>query len=751
MLIARPARCPTPKRPVSPLSLAILAALASVSTDYTLAQQTPEIQEISVFGQGQTRQVQSLNAEQLAQFPAGTSPLKSIEKLPGVNFQSADPYGAYEWSTRIVVRGFNQNQMGFTLDGVPLGDMSYANHNGLHISRAIMSENMGRVSLSQGAGALATASTSNLGGPLDFTSADPEDSFGIMTNATVGSDAARRVFLRLDSGTLATGTRVFLSTATQDADKWKGAGEQNQDYVNLKLVQPIGQGTLTAFYSDSDRAENDYQDMSKDMIRRLGRDWDNYFPDYARAVAAARGTFTGAVNSLDDAYWNAAGLRKDDLSYVKLDLPVNDALALNATAYFHDNEGQGLWGTPYVPTPGGAPLTIRTTEYQIDRSGFISELSYEAGAHTLSAGLWLEDNDFEQARRFYGEPNAAFPTRDFLKFQRNPLRTQWEYAFNTQTTQLHVKDIWQATDALRLEFGFKSVNVDVKASTIVGDNKTGKIDTDEGFLPQVGFVYDLNADSEVFGAASKNVRALIGSATGTSPFSATQAGFNAIKDTIEPETATSFEMGYRFRMNDLEGVVTAYHVTFDDRLLAIQQGSAIIGAFNALANVGSVTSKGIETGIDWQVNDQINWYNSASYNLSTIDDDYLSGTTLVNTSGKTVVDSPEWMFNSELGYEVDKAFAKLHVKFTGEREYTFLNQGSVDSFTVMNLSAGYRFGEMGMLKDLTAQIDIANLLDEDYISTVGSGGFGNSDLAGTAMTLLPGAPRQLFLSLKAAF
>ena len=91
------------------------------------------------------------------------------------------------------------------------------------------------------------------------------------------------------------------------------------------------------------------------------------------------------------------------------------------------------------------------------------------------------------------------------------------------------------------------------------------------------------------------------------------------------------------------------------------------------------------------------------------------------------------------------------MKFTGEREYTFLNEGSVDSFSVVNLSAGYRFGEMGMFKELTAQLDVANLLDEDYISTVGSGGFGNSDLTGTAMTLLPGAPRQLFLSLKAAF
>ncbi len=742
---------PCRKRMTYSLTAAIIIAMGGLSSEAFAADAATEIQEISVFGQGQTRQVQSLSAAQLEQFAAGTSPLKSIEKLPGVNFQSADPYGSYEWSTRIVVRGFNQNQMGFTLDGVPLGDMSYANHNGLHISRAIMSENMGRVSLSQGAGALSTASTSNLGGTLEFASANPEDSFGIMTNASMGSDNAQRLFLRVDSGTLSTGTQFFVSAATQDTDKWKGAGQQQQEYVNLKLVQPIGAAVLSAYYSDSDRAENDYQDMSKNMISRLGRDWDNYYPDYARAVDAARGKFTGAVNNLDDAYWNGSGLRKDNLSYISLDLPLQDALTLKSTMYFHDNEGQGLWGTPYVPTPGGAPLTIRTTEYVIDRSGFVSELTYAMGSHTLSAGLWTEYNDFEQARRFYGEPSAAFPTRDFLKFQRNPLLTQWEYAFNTETTQIHVKDTWQATDALRLEFGFKSVNVDVSAKTIVGDNKTGKINTDEGFLPQVGFVFDLSDDSELFGAASKNVRALIGSATGTSPFSASQAGFNAIKDSIEPETATSFEMGWRFRMNDIEGVVTAYHTTFDDRLLAIQQGSAIIGAFNALANVGSVTSKGIETGIDWQLNDQFNWYNSASYNLSTINDDYVAGTTRVNTSGKTVVDSPEWMFNSEIGYEVDKTFAKLHMKFTGEREYTFLNEGSVDSFSVVNLSAGYRFGEMGMFKELTAQLDVANLLDEDYISTVGSGGFGNSDLTGTAMTLLPGAPRQLFLSLKAAF
>jgi outer membrane PBP1 activator LpoA protein len=45
----------------------------------------------------------------------------------------------------------------------------------------------------------------------------------------------------------------------------------------------------------------------------------------------------------------------------------------------------------------------------------------------------------------------------------------------------------------------------------------------------------------------------------------------------------------------------------------------------------------------------------------------------------------------------------------------------------------------------------ANVFDEDYISTVGSGGFSNSDPNGTGQTLLPGAPRQVFFTLKAAF
>ena len=86
---------------------------------------------------------------------------------------------------------------------------------------------------------------------------------------------------------------------------------------------------------------------------------------------------------------------------------------------------------------------------------------------------------------------------------------------------------------------------------------------------------------------------------------------------------------------------------------------------------------------------------------------------------------------------------------TLEAKWTFIQQGfSRFAGRSLQLDEAVYASELASNR---RNLGIANLLDENYISTVGSGGFGNSDLAGTAMTLLPGAPRQMFLSIKAAF
>ena len=146
-----------------------------------------------------------------------------------------------------------------------------------------------------------------------------------------------------------------------------------------------------------------------------------------------------------------------------------------------------------------------------------------------------------------------------------------------------------------------------------------------------------------------------------------------------------------------------------------------------------------------------NWsvYGSYSYTDSTIEDDVVDGNGNVTpTGGKTVVDTPENMLKGEIGYDNGSLFAKLGFDYIDERYFNYLNDRSVEDRTLVDLSIGYRLQELSFVKQLTVQANVSNLTDEDYISTVGSGGFGNS---GDRQTLLNGAPRQYFLTLDARF
>ncbi|EGQ61197.1 TonB-dependent receptor, partial [Acidithiobacillus sp. GGI-221] len=255
-----------------------------------------------------------------------------------------------------------------------MGDQSYSNNNGLSIGRAISQENISRVSVSEGASDTGTASTSNLGGSVQFFSVDPKNRFGVTLAETYGSANSSRTFLRLDTGDLGAHTKAFVSLLYSRADKWKGYGPQSEKQLNAKIVHFFGESKITAFVDLSRRDESDYADLSLDSQRRLGWNWDNYAPDFQRAANAAKGIFTGGVTSVDDAYYFARGLRNDELAYMNANLKLSAIARLDTTVYYHHNDGQGHWYTPYVPSPSGLPISIRTTEYGISRGGVISSL-----------------------------------------------------------------------------------------------------------------------------------------------------------------------------------------------------------------------------------------------------------------------------------------------------------------------------------------------------------------------------------------
>ena len=747
------------------LALCTSQALAETTADGGTAAQT--LDTISVIGQGQTRQVQRIGEVDKQVLPPGSSGQKILDRLPGVSVQSNDAFGANEESQSISLRGFDKTRLGYTLDGIPLGDNSYGNYNGLSIARAIIAENLGGAELSQGIGSLGVASTSNLGGAIQYFSQDPSTVFGGRASVTVGDDNQRRGYLRVDTGDL-NGFSAYVSGVHQDADMW-AAPHQNQTtrQFNAKAIWNVGDHRIGAFVATSRASQANYAYLSKSMLQRgLGYDWNIYAPDWDRAVAAAycapttfdaeRCAFSGGVNSIDDAYYQSRALRDDNLYALDADLWLADNLELKLLAYHHDNRGQGHWWAPGQPSYPGTdrelPISIRSTNYTIDRQGLTAALSWNVGIHELEAGLWFEHNDHNVERNFY-YIDGPFLDDTYLK---NPDRRLFDQDFDIRTRQFYVQDRMRFLDQrLTVDVGIKSPNTRMRATAKPGTEQvyaSGTLTAKESLLPQLGLGFKLNAKNELFASYAENIAAFVGGGSG-GPLQVSPESFAASAG-LEPEKSKTFEAGFRSFGSKYQASLAAYHVMFDNRLLSLNPCTSIeVGTrpecITRFINVGSVKSQGAELTFILKPTQGLQWYNALSWNKTTYEDDYLSGGAIVPVAGKITVDTPQRMASSELSWNRDGWFASLRGKYTGKRYYTYTNDQSVPGVTTFDAGGGYSFGPGMGLQNVKVSLNVTNLTNKRYAGQLSS--FAPTDPAGTRYSIHASAPRQIFMTVGAEF
>ena len=449
------------------------AAAAQTATQAAAAPDT--IDEIIVTGTNETRSEVAIPDVELQKILPGINALKAIQTLPGVMFQTADPWGNNEQNETLYIHGFSLQQLGYTMDGVPLGDQQYGNWNGLSTSRALISENISRVILSSGTGDLGTASTSNLGGTIETFSRDPAREAGGHVEQLLGSYEAKRSFVRLETGALGGNNYLSVSGLYHDARAWDFNGHQQDYQANAKFVHDGETGKLTLFFDYSDKIE-----PNEDSIVHGPADPNPpytrpfLYPDLTQALSylsAAGAPPASAGNNFRN--YHSAAQRTDYLGYAKYDAFLTPDMTWSNQLYIHHDSGRGIVAGPinqaglpglfsvYYPGQdlkalfGGTGYAVRTTEYTIDREGLLSTFKWTTGAHTIEAGGWFEYNEGIQYRRWYPFSEAKNNLTPY-DVPRNFNFTQYAGDGITRVAQFHVQDQWQVSPDLTLQAGFKS-------------------------------------------------------------------------------------------------------------------------------------------------------------------------------------------------------------------------------------------------------------------------------------------------------
>ncbi len=144
-------------------------------------------------GQDAATNTVAVTRDELLSAPSGISGLKMLESLPGFNVQTDGALGLYEFGNSVQVRAFDLSQMGFVLDGIPMGRSDA--FGGSPIFRYVDNENLGAVIASPGAGDVSKPSYASLGPIATYETVKPSEEMGGMAAISVGDYDLQRTFV----------------------------------------------------------------------------------------------------------------------------------------------------------------------------------------------------------------------------------------------------------------------------------------------------------------------------------------------------------------------------------------------------------------------------------------------------------------------------------------------------------------------------------------------------------------------------
>lgn len=703
----------------------------------------------------------SITREALLSAPAGISGLKMLESLPGFNVQANDALGLYEFGNSVFVRAFNFQQIGFLLDGIPMGRSDQ--FGGSPIFRYVDNENLARVTASQGAGDVSLPTYASLGPIVQYFSLDPAAEAGATFAQTFGSDDLSRNLIRIESGEYH-GLSGYVSRSKIDSDLWRSPGTIDREHIEGKLRYQIGADNDLTFkvvyndFFDFDTpaiTEAQYRGTAGDVFGRSGRYFGylGYVPDLPPTVPG----ITFSNSSHNQYYLQAVNQRTDYLYGLTGRFAIGAAGRLEATGYYEDKEGYGVSPEAYATSlnnynaerlvvpglfePKGLQYGLSTVEGE--RYGLTAGVTYPLGDHEIKAGFWVEKDEYHRTQARYNQAGGNPAGQPLLD---EPVHLQRDYESTRDTVQLYAKDVVSMfDDSLKLEFGARMLDLDYEIkgyrnpADYINSRQPRLTDSwSDSVLPQAGLVYSLNPTDQFFLSYAENMALPRGADDIFSAASPAAPGPDA-------ETSDNYEIGYRTNRRTFNAALALYYTTFDNRLeqfSALVPGSATTESF--FQNVGGVESYGAELSGVWKP-EALGGHVFLSSNVSYNQVEFQDSRPGLDIKGNKVPDNPEWLAQGAITYETTSWLVmNLAARYVGERFSNFTNTEEVSGYTVYSayVDIGEPDVEIGPFKNLRVRFNVENLTDKDYLGNI----FATTS---SPAFFRPGPPRTYLLTLTA--
>jgi len=680
----------------------------------------------------------TITAEELAkQRPTGNA-YEALELMPAVNSYNYDATGLFGGG--LTLRGFNSDQIGATINGVPVNDSGSFS---VYPQEFVDQENTCTQFVTQGSTDVDSPQIGATGGNFGITTCDPSKTQRFRVMQTVGGLNLSKTYLRYDTGMLSDNrSRLFISYSHAQADKWKGEGGAKRDHVDFGFRTDFDKFNSVSGVVLYNRAIN--QNISTFNLADLAK--NGYYYDYAT-------TFTGHVAPTPGKAGSDANPAFADAYYQLTKNPFENVIA-SVTGKMRIGENTDVKVIPYYwygyGTGGNQqrlqtesaflnPVTGKNTAgvdlngdgdtldkvivanssvTRTNRPGITASLTHQLDNHQLLAGFWYERATHEQFGPMVAVDANGNAADIWLKDGRinrpngTPFQSRdWKtistaYQFFAQDT------ISLMNDKLTVNAGVRVPTMKRDFTNYASEGWATPYNIEKSYtevLPQLGARYQIDNSNQVFASLAKNMKVPPNFVYSNL---AVVNGVAVLPVDVKAETSYNLDIGYRHQSDKLTAQATVYSVDFRDR-----QATAYdpISNTSSLSNVGKVKTQGFELELGNTPINGWSFYGSVGYANSEIKDNLVVSKTVTQpTAGKKMPLTPEWKAGLSAQYETAVWYARLKTKYTSSQQATLVNDEEVPAYTLVGFDAGYQFPNTSWLKKPTLRLSISNLFNEKY-------------------------------------